>query len=73
MDFQDGTLVFINATCFIGEQWQAIEEKLAGLQAGSRIILVTRKLKSPQYRLLHQRLWPMSWDKATVSVYLKEK
>lgn len=71
-NIQDATIVFINATCFIGEQWLAIEEKLEGIQPGSRIILVTRSLASHRYKLLEHGVWPMSWGKAAVRVYLKQ-
>lgn len=70
VDFSDGTLIFINSTCFSDQQLREIEKLSLKLKNGSRLIVLTKSLSDKDnYELLHENLYPFSWGSATVRIY----
>ncbi len=70
-DISDGTIIFSHATCFEDSTMEKLEEKLKKLKNGSRIILITKKLKSNNFKLLDEGEKKMSWGYATYRIYEK--
>lgn len=70
-DFTDADVIFINATSYTAEFWEAIIEKLNQLKIGTRIILTTKKLESSHYQLLDAQMHLMSWGFNSVNIYKK--
>lgn len=70
-DLTDADIVFINGTCFVGEHWDKIQQKLDFLKVGSRVMLTTKKLTSEKFTLQIFRICSMSWGDASVSIYQK--
>jgi SAM-dependent methyltransferase len=70
-DISDADIVFISATCFMGELWDAIVAKLGNLKPGTRIILGSKRLQAGAYQLLHSDLHLMSWGMNSVNIYRK--
>lgn len=65
-------VILLNATCFIGEMWDEIKIRLNQLAAGTRLIVISKKLDHGQnYKLIHQQQYPMSWGFAVARIYLK--
>ncbi|HLF66323.1 MAG TPA: hypothetical protein VI522_01770 [Gammaproteobacteria bacterium] len=69
VNFQDADIVFINATAFLGDFWQALLGKLQQLKPGTSIILVTKHLFPPEFEQIYTDYLPMSWGLARVGVY----
>ncbi len=67
--YQDADIVFINASAFLGDFWQAVLVKLQGLKAGTQIILVSKPLPEAQFEQVYSDFLPMSWGLARVGVY----
>jgi SAM-dependent methyltransferase len=72
VDFRDGDVVFINATAFFGELWDAIVNKLYQLKPGARIILTSRKLPLKDFILLSDKRQLMSWGMNSVFIYQRK-
>lgn len=70
-DFKDGNIIFINATCLHYYTWEALVKKLLLLKPGARVIVITKKIKSPEFQLIHQETILMSWGMSTASIYIK--
>jgi hypothetical protein len=70
-NIQDADMVYINATCFVGQLWTSILEKLENLRVGTRVILVTKSNDSTRFKLLHEKKHLMSWGMATIRIYEK--
>lgn len=69
VDLSEADIVFINATCFYGDLWDAILARLLKLKVGARVILTTRVIKTGGFKLKHQNLFLMSWGLSQVSIY----
>ncbi|CAN5426894.1 methyltransferase [soil metagenome] len=69
VDFRDGDIIFINATAFFGELWDAIVQRLYQLKSGSRVILTSRKLPATDFTLLSDEKQLMSWGMSSVFIY----
>lgn len=69
VDISEADIVFINATCFYGDFWDAILGKLLKLKVGARVILITRIINTGGFKLKHQNLFLMSWGLSQVSIY----
>ena len=72
-DFLDGTLFFLNATCFSEEDWRMLQKKLSKLSVGARLIIVTRQLDIKNFKLIDARTYQMSWGPSSVYIYQKLK
>lgn len=70
-DFSDADIVFINATGFFGNEWNALLTKLEMLKKGARIILTSKKLSAASYELLYDDIYHMSWGMCSVYIYKK--
>lgn len=70
-DFSDGTIFFLNATCFSDENWSLLQNKLAKLSKGVRIIVMTKQFDDDDFELIDSGTYPMSWGLASAYVYRK--
>lgn len=70
-DFSDGTIIFINATCLSYQTWQQLLDKFQQLKPGAKVIVTSKKIENPQFRLISQSLELMSWGVNSVNVYTK--
>jgi SAM-dependent methyltransferase len=71
VDISDATLVFINATCFTQDSWDKVLKKFTQLPPGARIFMTTKTVDHPQFNLLFQEQFLMSWGLSRVSAYEK--
>jgi len=60
-DFKDATLIFINATAFIGETWTHLNQRLATLHPGITVITTSKQLSSNKFTVIHTTRVQMSW------------
>ncbi|MCX7114730.1 MAG: hypothetical protein NTW08_02300 [Gammaproteobacteria bacterium] len=67
--FYDATLVFINATAFLGETWEQLNENLDQTAVGTQVITISKKLISNQFVEKRVTLIQMSWGVATAYLY----
>ncbi len=71
-DVSDANIVYVNATCFIGEIWERTVEKLTSqLEVGARVMLCTKSLPDSHYDHLFSELLEMSWGPCTINVFKK--
>lgn len=70
-DISDADILFVNATCFNGELWDAIFTKLLSLRTGARIILGTKEIHHANFERIHFGLHLMSWGLNSVNIYKK--
>lgn len=70
-DFSEADIVFINATGFFGDEWNALLTKLNSLKKGAKIILTSKQLSAATYQLLHTDSYRMSWGLCSVYIYKK--
>lgn len=73
VDFSDGNIFFLNATCFRDDDWITLLKKLGSLPAGVRVIVVTRHLESDAFELIEHGTYSMSWGFSSVFVYRKAR
>jgi len=71
VDFTDGNIIFINATCLSYPTWEALLKKFEQLKTGSRIIVTTKKIAHPAFQILYQGMTLMSWGINSVNIYIK--
>ena len=69
--FLDADIIFVNATCYIGELWDNLQEKIHQLKIGSRIILASKRLPNEQYILIDSQIAITSWGTSSVFIYKK--
>lgn len=70
-DFSDGNLIFIQATCCSEKTMTALEEKFEKLKMGTKIIIITKQLKSKKLNLIFEQSMKMGWGTGTVRIYEK--
>ncbi len=70
-DFSDADVVFAHATCFHDGQLRLLQPQLEKLKKGSRLLVVSKPIGSPIYKLVGTSERPFSWGKATLHSYLK--
>lgn len=70
-DFRDGNIIFTQATCYSEETLNNLERKLEELKVGTKIIIVTKQLKSERFKLTFEKLMKMGWGTGTVRIYEK--
>ncbi|KTD20193.1 hypothetical protein [Legionella londiniensis] len=68
-DFTGANMIFINASAFIGETWKALSQKLAKTQPGTIIIITSKMLPAPQFRLTRKTYVKMSWGIVSAYIY----
>jgi len=70
-DFNDATLIFINATAFIGETWATLNKRLAIIPTNITIITTSKKLSSTAFTVSMEVMVQMSWG--PVQAYIQQK
>lgn len=73
VDFSDGNIFFLNATCFRDLDWDDLMRKLLALPVGIRVIVVSRQLDSEAFERIESGAYAMSWGFSSVFVYRKIK
>ncbi len=71
IDFTDGDIIFINATCLSFTAWEKIQQELLKLKSGSRIIVTTKKIVSDHFSIIYQGMTLMSWGINSIHIYQK--
>lgn len=70
VDFSDADIVFVNATCFKGELFDALIKELLKLKVGTRIILGSASLDEiGGFELKYQHHHLMSWGLSHIRIY----
>lgn len=69
LGFHDADIIFINATCFQLENWRQLEEMFIQLKPGTRIMMTTKYLNEPHFKMIHSLQYEMSWGYARVSIF----
>jgi len=74
MDYSDGDIVFLNATCYEDDTWgKKICKNLDKLKVGARVIMTTKTTESKKFELIHANTHLMSWGMNSVNIYRKIK
>lgn len=71
VSFEEADIIFINATCYIDDFWEAIHKKINQLKVGTRIILASKRLKGEQFSLIDAQMAVTSWGSNSVFIYKK--
>jgi len=71
LDFSNGDIIFINATCLDYNSWEKLQAKFQKLKVGSRVIVTTKKIESPDFKLISESFEIMSWGVNSVYIYKK--
>lgn len=71
LPIDDADIIFMNSTCFQEDLMAALDEKLVTLKPGTRILTLSKSLKSPAYNLERHQKYPFSWGDATVFFHTK--
>lgn len=69
--YEDADIVFMNATGFFAQSWQAMVGLLAKTRRGTRIIVSSKRLPPSHFKLLYQADICMSWGFCGVRIYEK--
>ena len=69
-DLGPATLLFINATTFIGDLWKQLSEKLGEVAGGATVITISKKLSSNAFKVIRTTQVNMSWG--IVTAYIQE-
>lgn len=69
VDYKDATLIFINATGFIGDFWNQLVAHLEQSAAKATIITTTKPINSNQFKMTYQTTVPMSWGAVTAYLH----
>lgn len=70
-NFFDATLIFINATAFIGATWVRLCKRLDHTSPGTTVISTSKPVASPAFRIVHTTRMMMSWG--SVRIYLQKR
>lgn len=70
-DFSDATLIFMNATAFFGDTWEAINQHLRQTKPGTIIITTSKKLSCAGFNLIKMTMVQMSWG--PVKAYIQQR
>jgi hypothetical protein len=60
-DWSSGDFIFINSTCFDNSLMGRISSKAEALKKGAILVTLTKRLPSPNFRILEAKLYQMSW------------
>ncbi|CDZ76045.1 Histone methylation protein DOT1 [Legionella massiliensis] len=71
VELTDASLVFINATAFLGEVWLAISKHLEQLKPGALVISTSKPLRSKQFLTIHKTKVAMTWG--IVSAFIQQR
>jgi hypothetical protein len=67
----DATLIFVSATGLFGETWIKLNHNFEQLQSNPIIITTSKKLQSPQFKVVRTTKVQMSWG--VVKAYIQER
>jgi SAM-dependent methyltransferase len=67
----DGDVVFMSSTCFDKALMDSVRERAKGMKVGSYLISVTKRLKSPHFKLVGSQLVKQSWGEATCHIQVR--
>ena len=70
-DFNDATLIFINATGFFGATWEALNLLLSSIKSCQIVITTSKKLTIPVFKVMKITIMEMSWG--LVKVYIHQR
>jgi len=70
-DFNDATLIFINATSFFGPSWEQLNARLAHANHCQTVITTSKKLLSTAYIITQETCVRMSWG--IVKAYIHKR
>lgn len=71
INWEDGNLFFINATGFVGELWDLLNQQLEKTQKNTIVITMSKPLKSTQFKTMRTTHVMMSWGVATTFISKK--
>lgn len=71
VNFYDATLIFINATAFLGDVWETLQQRLAKTHTGTIVITTSKTLNSSNFLLLHSTYVLMSWGVVMAFIHKK--
>ena len=60
-DFNDATIIFINATALFGESLNILTNRLGQLKPGTIIITTSKKIKKSNFKIIKTAPMQMSW------------
>lgn len=70
-DLSSANIIFINATCYPIDFWNDLINKFNKLNKGTRIIITSKKIDSPQFKQIYAGSHLMSWGMNSVRIYEK--
>lgn len=71
-DLSSANIIFINATCYPIDFWNELINKFNKLNKGTRIIITSKKIESPEFRQIYAGSHLMSWGMNSVRIYEKK-
>ncbi len=71
VDISNVDVLFMNSTCFQEDLMAPLETKLESVKSGSRILVLSKPLKSTEFSLLKQEKEEFSWGQATCFYYTR--
>lgn len=66
---RDASVIFINATAFIGETWTQLNQQLDETALGTQVVTITKKLINHNFKLKQETIIQMSWGVAHAYIY----
>ncbi len=70
-DWSNGDVVFMQTTCFNENLMKRLEEQAEWLKPGSMVITLSKYLRSPSFKIIMNKKYPMGWGEATVFIHKK--
>lgn len=70
-DYSDADCVLVNATCLEADQWKNLILHFEQLKSGCILIVITKRIDHPTFKLLSESTEHMSWGFATTRIYRK--
>lgn len=71
IDCADAAIIFINATGFETCFWEAVEAKLRQIKPLTKVIVTSKTLPCPPFRLMARHMEKMSWGFVATAIYEK--
>lgn len=68
-DFKEASMIYVAATSLNHDTWEALVEKLAYLNSGTRVMVATKRIKHERFYLIYQGAELMSWGLCPVNIY----
>lgn len=70
-NWNDATLIFLNATGFNAPFWEKVVSKLITLPPQTKVIVTSKTLPCPPFHLISQGMEKMSWGLTATMIYEK--